>query len=406
MSAEIDSGTWQTPTARWSSFASLYRDHYEFVWRCAARMGVREGELEDVVQEAFVIALRRLDEFDVEAPGRASSWLFAILRNVIRNHARGERRRQARIDGYGHQPIDLEQRAQAGQAGRILGRRLLGEFLDQLDDKRRAVFVLAELEGLTGREIADALAINVNTAHARLRAARQAFTEHFGEVEPLEPGALARAHVLAVPEASRRRSWAVLVGLGPSQGLVAIGGGALGSLGLAKIAAGFAALGLAAVTWVAVTGFVVQGDRRAAAEPADRAAAIRPEAGPDPVVLGTANSEPSQPDPTIVVTASVDASPPAIRRPSSGPDTTDATEALRRLAAARQALLDDDPERGLALLRSTPWPAELAEQRTALELGALCRIGQPEQARDLAMRWHDEHPDIALEFTACWTAAR
>lgn len=397
MSASVESGTWQTPTVRWSSFASLYRDQYEFVWRCAARMGVREGELEDVVQETFVIAMRRFDEFDVDASGRASSWLFAILRNVIRNHARGERRRQARLDGYGHQPIDLEQRAKAGQAGRILGRRLLGEFLDQLDDKRRAVFVLAELEGLTGREIADALAINVNTAHARLRAARQAFSDHFGELESMDPGVLARKHTLAVPEASRRRSWAVLVGLGPSQGLVATGSAAVGSLGLAKIAAGIAAVAL-----VGVAAFAVQADVRDRAAPIEREHATRPEADPVPRDSGTGSAIPDDAEPTIVVTGFADARPPALQRPATKPEA-DSTEALRQLADARKALLDDQPEQALALLRATAWPAELAEPHTALEIGALCRIGQPAQAHDLAERWHDEHPDIALEFTACWT---
>jgi RNA polymerase sigma factor (sigma-70 family) len=417
MSANLDSGTWQTPTARWTSFASLYRDQYEFVWRCAARMGVREGELEDVVQETFVIALRRLDEFDVEAEGRVSSWLFAILRNVIRNHARGEKRRQARLIGYGHQAIDLEQRAAAGQAGRSLGRRLLGEFLDQLDDKRRAVFVLAELEGLTGREIADALAINVNTAHARLRAARQAFTDHFGDADSLDHGALARARELAVPEDARRRSWAVLVGLGPTQGLVATGSTALGSLGLIKIAASVAAV-VAAVVVVGAAGVVVQAERRetevasnpGVAPPIPAHPGVAPPIPAHPGVAPPIPAHPefqppspaeTEPEPTILVTASTNERSPAISRPSAKPES-DSTEALRRLAAARQALLDGEPEDGLALLRSTAWPAAFAEQHTALELAALCRTGQPEQARELAERWHDEHPDIALEFTACW----
>ncbi|WP_434428037.1 RNA polymerase sigma factor [Nannocystis pusilla] len=45
--------------------------------------------------------------------------------------------------------------------------------LDQLDDERRAVFVLAELEGMTAQEIAAGLGLNVNTVYSRLRAARQ-----------------------------------------------------------------------------------------------------------------------------------------------------------------------------------------------------------------------------------------
>ncbi|MFV8756372.1 RNA polymerase sigma factor [Nannocystaceae bacterium ST9] len=400
----IDSETWRAPTEdRWSTFVALYRDHYEFVWRCGARMGVSEGDLEDVVQETFVIALRRLDEFDVDAEGRASSWLFAILRNVIRNHARGERRRQARIETYGQQPVDLEQRAQSGQAGRILGRRLLGEFLDQLDDKRRAVFVLAELEGMTGREIADALAINVNTAHARLRAARQAFSEHFGE---LDHGVLARDHAIEVPEAARRRSWAVLVGLGPTQGLVlAGGGGVLGSLGLAKFAAGLGAIALVGVAGFTVQAVQAESTREGSPALARASEPVLPEPEPsldmpEPDAREPDMRELATPEPSIVVTPLEPRSRPAITEPT--PKSPDVTEALRELAVVREALLADEPERGLALLRATKWPAALAEQHTALEIGALCRVDEPEQARDRAERWQIEHPDVALQFTACW----
>ena len=410
MSANLDSGTWPGASTPWSTFAALYREHYAFVWRCAARMGVREAELEDVVQETFVIALRRLDEFDLEAEGKASSWLFAILRNVIRNHARGERRRAARVAGYGQQPIDLEQRARAGQAGQILGRRLLGEFLEQLDDKRRAVFVLAELEGLTGREIADALAINVNTAHARLRAARQAFRDHFGEVDELE---LARAHAEPVPEAARQRSWALLVGLAPTPGLVA-SSSTLGSLGLTKLVAGFAALGLVALGGVAL-------QARAARDPEDSSATIesRSSSGTrssevERSTLASANPSPAiiaepEPDPTIVVRASPEPIRLSAPRPDTAPEHDSAlgsTAALQRLAAARKAMLADDPERALALVRETPWPVDLAEQRTALEIGALCRLGRSLPARELADRWRVDHPGIELAFTKCWLDPR
>ena len=50
---------------------------------------------------------------------------------------------------------------------------LLIKLLDRLDDDRRAVFVLVELEGMTAQEVAAGLGLNVNTVYSRLRAARQ-----------------------------------------------------------------------------------------------------------------------------------------------------------------------------------------------------------------------------------------
>ena len=53
--------------------------------------------------------------------------------------------------------------------------RHLHELLSALDDEKRAVFVLAELEQMTAPEIADALSIKLNTVYSRLRAARKKF---------------------------------------------------------------------------------------------------------------------------------------------------------------------------------------------------------------------------------------
>lgn len=394
MSAELESGTWTRSTAppiagqtRWVRLADLYRAHYDFVWRCAARMGVAEGDLEDVVQETFVIALRRLDEFDPEVEGRASSWLFAILRNVIRNHARGERRRQARIAGYGAQPLDLEQRASA-PTERALGRRLLGEFLDGLDDKRRAVFVLAELEGLTGREIAEALDINVNTAHARLRAARHAFLDHFGDADAPK---LARGEAIEVPEAARRRSWAVLVGLAPAQGFT-VGSGLLGGLGLGKLALAFAGVAIVAIAGIGVLvsqpGPHEREGERSESKTTPRgstpvvASAPAPEPAPEPIVI-----EAGDPNPTLV---------PRDARPRS----VDEPAADERLAAARAALLADDAEQALALVRARRWSPALVDSARALEIGALCRLGRTDEARRRHEGWSS--PANASAIAICW----
>src|SRR5512134_3499043 len=88
-------------------FEALYRDNYAFVWRCARRMCVDDGELEDVIQDVFVIAYRRLDSL---TPGISpSTWLFGIMRNVVRNRARGRGRQHRRLGAIARE-VDASER--------------------------------------------------------------------------------------------------------------------------------------------------------------------------------------------------------------------------------------------------------------------------------------------------------
>ena len=154
-------------------FPDLYDDHIDLVWRALRRLGVADASLEDAAQEVFVVAHRKLDTF--EGRSSVSTWLYGISVMVARNFRRTARRHaEAPLE-----PRDEESHAsvpdevsEAGQASRIVER-----LLESLSEEKREVFVLAELEELSGPEIAATLGLNINTVYARLRAARQAFDE-------------------------------------------------------------------------------------------------------------------------------------------------------------------------------------------------------------------------------------
>lgn len=155
----------QAPPAE---LVALYREHFQFVWRSARRLGAPEASVDDVVQDVFLVVARRLGEFRGDASVR--TWLFAITQRVIREHRRKKFRHLRKIEAA---------RAEAPAASRAVdpyarsdAARTLLRLLDRLDDDRRGVFVLAELEGLTAQEIADGLGLNVNTVYSRLRSAR------------------------------------------------------------------------------------------------------------------------------------------------------------------------------------------------------------------------------------------
>lgn len=169
-----------------TGFEAIYREHFRFVWRSVKRLGVQAASVDDVVQEIFLVVHRRMDDFE----GRSSTktWLYGITRRVIADHRRTLRRKPGCSDGSEHLEAlhDTTQApdASAEQAEQV---RLLYRLLDTLDDDKREVFILAELEGMTMNEIGEALEVNANTVSSRLRAARQRFEEALAQ-ETSSPG--------------------------------------------------------------------------------------------------------------------------------------------------------------------------------------------------------------------------
>jgi RNA polymerase sigma-70 factor (ECF subfamily) len=157
------------------AFDEVYAMHVGFVWRVLRTLGVPEAQIEDAVQDVFVVVHRRLAEWQ----GRAAitTWLFAIARRVAATHRRRASRRGAAVEllsdelpcegGSGGDPFAEISRAQA--AATVLA------ILEDLDDDQRIVFALVELEQLSVPEVARMLELKLNTAYSRLRLARQAF---------------------------------------------------------------------------------------------------------------------------------------------------------------------------------------------------------------------------------------
>jgi RNA polymerase sigma-70 factor (ECF subfamily) len=154
--------------------AEIYDSHFEFVWRTVRRLGVEERHVEDMVQEVFIVVHRRLSDFE----GRASlkTWLFGITRRVVQGYRRGRARKP--VDPLGDKDrdvIDPGARNAETQLDVVEATRLLHSLLEQLDDEKREVFVLSELEEMSGPAVAEALDLNLKTAYARIHAARRAF---------------------------------------------------------------------------------------------------------------------------------------------------------------------------------------------------------------------------------------
>lgn len=156
----------QVPT-----FEEVYETYFAFVWRSAMTRGVPHGAVDDVVQEVFMVVHRKLPAFE----GRASlrTWLSIIVRRVARDHLR--KRGNAPVgEPLGDDEVSsLQGPAEAWE--RKVAAKILADVLARMSDIQREVFIMHEIEQMTGREIAESLDVNENTVHTRLRAARQLF---------------------------------------------------------------------------------------------------------------------------------------------------------------------------------------------------------------------------------------
>ena len=154
------------------AFREVYDRYFGFVWRSAANRGVPAAALDDVVQEVFIVIHRKLPEF--EARSSVRTWLAGITRRVVADYVR-KRGNQP----VAHEPLDREPAA-AGDV-ESLERKAALELLDarlaKMNEEQREVFVLHEIEHLSGAEIAELTETNENTVWTRLRAARRVFQE-------------------------------------------------------------------------------------------------------------------------------------------------------------------------------------------------------------------------------------
>ena len=151
------------------SFDEIYEAHFAFVWRVLRTFGVPEPGLDDAAQDVFVVVHRRLPEFE----GRAAvtTWLFAIARRVAGAHRRKAGRAEALV--LVEEPAGTSDTFAA--LSRAQAAATVMAILDTMDDDKRVVFALVELEQMSVPEVARVLELNLNTTYSRLRLARRAF---------------------------------------------------------------------------------------------------------------------------------------------------------------------------------------------------------------------------------------
>jgi RNA polymerase sigma-70 factor, ECF subfamily len=170
------------------AFGALFDRHRAEVTRLVFRMLGPSADLEDLVQEVFVQVIRSLGAFQGHA--QFSTWLYRVTVNVVLMHRRALSRRPRLLPEEAAPPEKDPEPSPEEQVQSRLRLQAFYRALDQLSEKKRAVFVLHEIEGLTPAAISAIVRAPVLTVRTRLFYARRDLAKLL-EQEPQLAGMLA-----------------------------------------------------------------------------------------------------------------------------------------------------------------------------------------------------------------------
>lgn len=167
------------------AFEQLLAKHGAMLYRVALRLMGKPEEAEEVLQETLLAVYEKIDTFDEQAA--LTTWLYRIVTNnaLMRLRARGRARETPlepegpafSADGHMVQEVAEWNLSPEDALLRQEARTVLQQAVDHLPDAYRAVYVLAEIEGLPHQEIATLLDLTIPTVKTRLHRARISLRE-------------------------------------------------------------------------------------------------------------------------------------------------------------------------------------------------------------------------------------
>jgi len=149
------------------AFETLYREHSARLFALTVRMLGNRTDAEDLLQEVFLAAHRKLKSYRGDA--RLSTWLFRLATNLCLDHLRSKAARMTQATSS----LDEENAAEpAGPAVGAVHQIDLERAVAQLPRGCRAAFLLHDIEGFEHREIASMLGISEGTSKSQVHKAR------------------------------------------------------------------------------------------------------------------------------------------------------------------------------------------------------------------------------------------
>jgi RNA polymerase sigma-70 factor (ECF subfamily) len=154
-------------------FEAVVLPHLDAAYGVARYLMRNDADSDDVVQEAFLRAMRYFGGFHGEGPSQGRAWVLAIVRNTA---ATWRRRHSADASTTEFDEAIHSDGADAGpdsDLSRWDSRETLAQALDRLPPELREVIILREIEGLSYKEIGDVTDVPIGTVMSRLSRARK-----------------------------------------------------------------------------------------------------------------------------------------------------------------------------------------------------------------------------------------
>lgn len=152
------------------AFEELYRAHAGRLFSVATRMLGNSADAEDLLQDIFLTAHRKLDSFRGESA--LGTWLYRLATNLCLDYLRSRAGRSSQLTGSLDDETGLFDAGTSSLAERTVTRMDLERALARLPEGCRAAFVLHDVEGLEHREVAEILGIAEGTSKSQVHKAR------------------------------------------------------------------------------------------------------------------------------------------------------------------------------------------------------------------------------------------
>ena len=152
------------------SFEIVYKATSGFVYNVAYRVLYNKQDAEEVTQEVFLSVYNKLKEFRFRSAFK--TWVYRIAVNYAINRAKKNSNEKSRRKQY-YENLSPEETSSGPAAGEGDNARIVDSYLKDLNPDQRACVVLRNIEGLSYRQIADSLRVNINTVRSRLKRARR-----------------------------------------------------------------------------------------------------------------------------------------------------------------------------------------------------------------------------------------
>lgn len=166
------------------SFDELYKEFAGFVYNVALRIALNTSDAEELTQEVFITVIKKAHTFN--GLSSIKTWFYRVTVNTALNYlnkkSRGSKK-EVELDEAIAQGLPSYKDTPEDALDKSFANERVNNLLEKLPPEQKACIVLRELQGLSYEEIAQVLALNINTVRTRIKRARETLMKLSAKLE-------------------------------------------------------------------------------------------------------------------------------------------------------------------------------------------------------------------------------